>query len=261
MRVRRGTYTRTGSERDGTTHIVLDPVDLLELLATFVPSPRSHMVRYHGLLAPSAGWRDHVVPHGAEPTPKPAGGLGPLNQNQSTAAPGSSPPTEQPSLGQPLRRDSGEAPTTGQAGSSLPREPPAQYSSEVQFEFPRSPCPIRRRRLSWAELLKRVFGIEALRCPCGKQMRVLAAITEPEAIRAILDCLNLPSIQLPGTTPDATGASGRHPRRPTATPPTPSPLSNRPLGPVARRSPRDQPPSPPRYRPRLADRGLDSLTP
>jgi hypothetical protein len=38
-----------------------------------------------------------------------------------------------------------------------------------------------------------VFGIEALRCPCGKQMRVLAAITEPEAIRGILDCLNLPS--------------------------------------------------------------------
>ncbi len=68
-----------------------------------------------------------------------------------------------------------------------------QHSSEFQFEFPRSPSPIRRRRLSWAELLKRVFGIEALRCPCGKQMRVLAAITEPEAIRAILDCLNLPS--------------------------------------------------------------------
>lgn len=30
--------------------------------------------------------------------------------------------------------------------------------------------------------------------------------------------------------------------------------------PSGRRSPRDQPPSPPRYRPRLADRGLDSLT-
>ncbi len=40
---------------------------------------------------------------------------------------------------------------------------------------------------------QRSFGIEALRCPCGKQMRVLAAIIEPEAIRAILDCLNLPS--------------------------------------------------------------------
>ena len=40
---------------------------------------------------------------------------------------------------------------------------------------------------------QRSFGIEALRCPCGKQMRVLAAITEPEAIHAILACLNLPS--------------------------------------------------------------------
>ncbi len=31
--------------RDGTTHIVLDPVDLLERLATFVPPPRFHMTR------------------------------------------------------------------------------------------------------------------------------------------------------------------------------------------------------------------------
>jgi hypothetical protein len=37
--------------RDGTTHIVLDPVDLLERLATFVPPPRFHMTRYHGLCA------------------------------------------------------------------------------------------------------------------------------------------------------------------------------------------------------------------
>jgi hypothetical protein len=58
--------------RDGSTHIVLDPVDLLERLATFVPPPRFHMVRYHGILAPCARWRDHVVPQrpASEPSPK-----------------------------------------------------------------------------------------------------------------------------------------------------------------------------------------------
>jgi hypothetical protein len=174
--------------RDGTTHIVLDPVDLLERLATFVPSPRSHVVRYHGILAPSAGWRDHVVPQGAAPAVAHAADRpGLLAHRQGTAAPGGDRLSEQSPLGEPMSCDSGEIPV-GQAGSSLPREPPAAHNSEVQFE-----SPSRRPRLSWAGLLKRVFGIEALRCPCGEQMRVLAAITEPEAIRAILDCLNLPS--------------------------------------------------------------------
>jgi hypothetical protein len=178
--------------RDGTTHIVLDPVDLLERLATFVPSPRSHTVRYHGILAPCAGWRDHVVPQGTEPAmPEAAGKLNPAAYRVDTTRGSSGRPREPPSRGEPHRCDAGQTPTIGHSGSSFERGPPAEHSSKVQFESPRSPS--RRRRLSWAELLKRVFGIEALRCSCGNQMRVLAAITEPEAIRAILDCLNLPS--------------------------------------------------------------------
>jgi hypothetical protein len=34
----------------------------MERLAVPVPPPRFHLVRYHGILAPSAGWRDRVVP-------------------------------------------------------------------------------------------------------------------------------------------------------------------------------------------------------
>ena len=52
--------------------------------------------------------------------------------------------------------------------------------------------PRRARRLSWSELLQRVFGIEALQCQCGKPMRVLAVITEPAVARRILECLGLP---------------------------------------------------------------------
>ena len=37
---------------DGTTHLVLSPLELIEKLATLVPSPRLHLVRYHGILSP-----------------------------------------------------------------------------------------------------------------------------------------------------------------------------------------------------------------
>jgi hypothetical protein len=52
----------------------------------------------------------------------------------------------------------------------------------------------RRRCYSWAELLKRVFRLDALKCPhCrGGRRRLIAMITEYSVIRAILKCLSLP---------------------------------------------------------------------
>jgi hypothetical protein len=47
--------------RDGTTHVVLEPLGLVARLAALVPPPRANTVRYHGVLAPCAGWRDVVV--------------------------------------------------------------------------------------------------------------------------------------------------------------------------------------------------------
>ncbi len=46
---------------DGSSHVVLEPVEFLEKLAALVPPPRSHLVRYHGVLAPHAGLRGRVV--------------------------------------------------------------------------------------------------------------------------------------------------------------------------------------------------------
>ncbi len=37
--------------RDGTTHLVLRPLEFLQRLATLVPRPRLHLIRYHGVLA------------------------------------------------------------------------------------------------------------------------------------------------------------------------------------------------------------------
>jgi hypothetical protein len=46
------------------------------------------------------------------------------------------------------------------------------------------------RRLSWAELMKRVFATDVLECPrCSGRMRLVATITQPEVIRAMLECI------------------------------------------------------------------------
>jgi len=52
----------------------------------------------------------------------------------------------------------------------------------------------RRENRSWSEMMRRVFGLDVMECArCGGRLCVLAAIQDPEAIRAILDCLGLPS--------------------------------------------------------------------
>ncbi|MDH3438798.1 MAG: transposase [Betaproteobacteria bacterium] len=48
--------------RDGTTHMLFEPLELIARLAPLVPPPRFHRLRYHGVLAPAAGWRSQVVP-------------------------------------------------------------------------------------------------------------------------------------------------------------------------------------------------------
>ena len=49
---------------DGTTHVLFRPHELMEKLAALVPPPRRHTIHYHGVLAPSADWRPHVIPRG-----------------------------------------------------------------------------------------------------------------------------------------------------------------------------------------------------
>ena len=48
--------------RDGTSHVIFDPMDLLGKLAALVPPPRFNLVRCHGVLAPSARWRFRIAP-------------------------------------------------------------------------------------------------------------------------------------------------------------------------------------------------------
>ena len=57
--------------RDGTTHLVMSPLEFMQRLAALVPRPRLHLIRFHGVLAPNAKLRALVVPQEPEP-PAPA---------------------------------------------------------------------------------------------------------------------------------------------------------------------------------------------
>lgn len=63
---------------DGTFAIDLDPLSLLCRLATTVPPPRFHTVRYGGVLASASKWRPFIVPKPAPATDATPGASEPL---------------------------------------------------------------------------------------------------------------------------------------------------------------------------------------
>ena len=120
--------------RDGTTHVVFEPLVLLERLAALVPPPRVHLQTYHGVLAPSASWRDEVVGEREETRC----GAGARRGKQRVAS----------------------------------SRPPHRYL--------------------WAELMRRVFGLDVLRCEvCGAHRRLVSLIMERAVIVKILSHLGL----------------------------------------------------------------------
>ncbi len=165
--------------RDGTTHILMERHELLERLAPLIPPPRAHQVRFHGILAPCASGRDQVVP-GAR-----------LEANTASAsdeghreAPCGIDRTRtcQPPGGETGPTASIAAPEGGAPSAGTKADPSASQGTEAarapglaQQAAPYSVPSTHPRRLPWADLLQRVFGIQALQCECGKSMRVLAA--------------------------------------------------------------------------------------
>ncbi|MFN8737048.1 MAG: transposase [Betaproteobacteria bacterium] len=58
--------------RDGTTHLVMSPLEFMQRLAALVPRPRLHLIRFHGVLAPNAKLRALVVPQRPPEQERPA---------------------------------------------------------------------------------------------------------------------------------------------------------------------------------------------
>ena len=48
--------------RDGTTHVIFEPLDFIARLAALVPKPRVNLNRFHGIFAPNSKHRVRVTP-------------------------------------------------------------------------------------------------------------------------------------------------------------------------------------------------------
>jgi hypothetical protein len=94
-------------------------------------------------------------------------------------------------------------PTTAPSSHSLPRGFAPHHhlrAAIVHAAAADQPHPAPRRRLPWADLLKRVFAVDVLVCDtCGGSMRILAVLPAGEASRAILEHLGLPTKPPPCT--------------------------------------------------------------
>ena len=185
--------------RDGTTHVVMERHELLERLAPLIPPPRAHQVRYHGVLAPCASGRDRVVP---SMTGRTVGFVEESGRpNHSLTAQVEPPLGSNPvSLGRDDRKAS-SVEMSAATSTFAPDRDLADWSGATR------PAPLRgeklaaQNRIPWAELLQRVFEVDALCCPkCGGRMRVLSAITDPTVAARILRCLSLPARAPPLST-------------------------------------------------------------
>ncbi len=47
---------------DGTTHVLFDPMELVEKVVALIPPPRANLLRYHGVFAPNSKDRKRIVP-------------------------------------------------------------------------------------------------------------------------------------------------------------------------------------------------------
>jgi len=48
--------------RDGTTHVIFEPLDFIARLAALVPRPRVNLTRFHVVFAPNSKYRALVTP-------------------------------------------------------------------------------------------------------------------------------------------------------------------------------------------------------
>jgi hypothetical protein len=82
-----------------------------------------------------------------------------------------------------------------------PPEPPDEAQPELAAQRP--------RRLLWAQLLQRTFGLDVLQCPkCGGRMKLVAAIMDPVEIARLCENLGEPTEPPPVQPPHALRARG-----------------------------------------------------
>jgi hypothetical protein len=85
--------------QDGTTHIVMSPLEFMQRLTALIPRPRLHLIRFHGVLAPNAKLRPQIIPSSerqAGNVPVPGFPSAPVNANNTANDHRNAPPHSAP---------------------------------------------------------------------------------------------------------------------------------------------------------------------
>jgi hypothetical protein len=182
---------------DGTSAITFSPRSFVARLCALVPPPRFHMTRYHGIFSAHARGRHALTGRGLHDGPVAGESTPTLRAATPTLVTGDdvAGPRAAPLSGSPPPPTSTAAAPPAAARSSNPAvhqraHEPAAAADADELVGPDDPG--RERRLAWADLLKRVFAEDVLRCSrCGGEMRLVAVVHDPGVVERILQHLGL----------------------------------------------------------------------
>ena len=57
-------YSFKNPWRDGSSHVIFEPLDFIARLAALIPKPRVNLTRFHGVFAPNPNHRALITPGG-----------------------------------------------------------------------------------------------------------------------------------------------------------------------------------------------------
>ena len=173
-------YLLRKPRRNGATHLVMTPVQFLSRLASLIPPPRFPLQRLSGVFGPRSPLRASVVPRGpvarAGATPKL-----PRARKKKRAA-------KKPDDASAFVA-SGEASSPerafGDSENAVGSRPRTSLGDGVVNQG--------GSRIEWAQLLRRIYLVDVLACPCGGRRAIVADISDSEVVVAILAHLGLPT--------------------------------------------------------------------
>jgi hypothetical protein len=167
-------YRLRTARKNGATHRVMTPVELLAKIASLVPPPKRPLLLLTGVLGPGSSWRASVVPHRARVARHAHGGNGAAEsgggeeKTRPAQARGAAAKTGSEEKARPAQARGGAA-KTGSEDKARPAQGedktrPAQGSGSARTSLGHV-VPLQGARIDGAALWKRVFLAGCTRLP------------------------------------------------------------------------------------------------
>ena len=186
--------------KSGVDQIVLTPFELLRRISAFLPQPGIHEIHYFGVFASHAALRPRIVPR--SPRRRQSCASGSCNHDDSHDERQLTLPM--PPLSPALR---------AVLDCTFPPEDPDELAAILPVIKAACPRPV---YIPWADLLKRVHGVDLLACPCGGRRRIVAFVNDRKRVIDLLDWLGARPRPQFGSAP---APASRRPARPPRPPP------------------------------------------